>query len=430
MRYAIKYALAATFVASAAAAGHGHGHQHHHARQNGSPVEKREADAEGDVVIEYVAAATETVYKLGGEVVDAQKAAEGLDLGDYVVIGETKPTVKPPPPPPKPEPTTSSKANLGAQFIEKPEPTVKPKPAPKPKAKPEPVKPKEPKEPSNSGGLAGVDVPFPSGKVKCSEFPSKYGAVALDWLDVGGWSGLQKVPGFSASSLSISTIVDGIAGEVCTKGTMCSYACPPGYQKTQWPKAQGSTKQSVGGLYCNNEGYLELTRKEHKTLCEQGVGGVSIKNDLNEVVATCRTDYPGNEKMSIPATASAGESVALCNPDQENYYIWDNLPTSAQYYINPKGVSQEKGCDWSSADGPGIGNWAPMVAGVGKAADGITYLSIFQNRPTTEKKLDFNIEITGDVNSKCAYVNGKWTGGGDGCTTGLKPGGKAVFRYF
>ena len=415
MRYTIKYTLAATLVAGVAA--HQHGHQHFHVRKEASPVEQRD---EPDAVTKYVPAAVETVYELNGEILKADEAKEGLDLGDYVVVGETAPTVAPPPPPPAPKPTTSSVADLkmGAKFIEK-STSSPPPPAPTTTSSPPPEpKPTAPAEDNDNTGGEGVDTPFPSGKVKCSEFPSKYGAVALDWLDLGGWAGLQFVPDFTKSSLSISSIITGIAGETCTEGCMCSYACPPGYQKTQWPKAQGSTKQSVGGLYCNNDGYLELTRPEFDTICEAGVGGVSIQNDLDEVVSTCRTDYPGTESMVVPAIANPGSTVELTNPDQDKYYVWDGMSTSAQYYVNPKGYAAKDACLWNSPlEHDKAGNWAPIIAGVGRSKDGITYLSIFQNLPTSNAKLDFNIEIKGDVTSECSYIDGKWSGGGsDGCT--------------
>lgn len=431
MKSFIKYSLAASLAAGAVADGH-HQHQHLHAKKNvGTPVEKREADA----VVKYVVGPTETVYELGGQVIDATEAREGLEDGEFVIIGETTPTFSPPPPPPKP--TTSSAApDMGAKFVESKEvstsapPTSSPKPEPKPTTSEAPPPPK-PTESSPDLSAGGLDAKFPSGKVPCSEFPSKYGAIALDWLDLGGWSSLQFVPDFTYAAKSISKIITGIAGESCAPNGMCSYACPPGYQKTQWPAAQGATKQSIGGLYCNADGFLELTRPEYPTLCEKGEGGVIIQNDLDEEVSTCRTDYPGNEAMVIPMLAKPGGSVEVCNPSQDNYYIWDGMKTSAQMYINKKGYGLKDACVWNSSKDPsGAGNWSPTILGVGKASDGITYISIFRNLPSSHAELDFNIEITGDVNSKCEFVNGKFTGGSDGCTTGMKNGGKAVVRYF
>ena len=74
---------------------------------------------------------------------------------------------------------------------------------------------------------------------------------------------------------------------------MCSYACPPGYLKAQWPEAQGATGQSVGGIECKN-GKLYLPRaSETKKLCMAGTGGVKIHNQIGQSVPVCRTDYPG-----------------------------------------------------------------------------------------------------------------------------------------
>jgi len=427
MRYTVRYAVAATLVAGAAASAHQHGHQHFHAKKDvASPVEKRDSGS----VVEYVVAATETVYELGGELLDEDEAKEGIEGGNFVVIGETVPTYTPPPPPPKP--TTSSSADLGAQFIESKSSTTSTTsttssapPPPSTSSSPPPPKPKP------SSGATGLDADFPDGELDCDTFPSDYGAVALDWLDFAGWSGIQRVPDYTKSSVSIFEIHTGIAGDGCEKNSMCNYACPPGYQPAQWPKAQGSTKESIGGLFCNSKGKLELTRESSKKLCEKGQGGVSIQNDLDEVVATCRTCYPGTEAMVIPFTANPGESVELTNPLQSEF-MWDGLPTSAQYYVNKAGYATEDACVWNSPIDPeGAGNWSPAIIGVGKAEDGITYLSIFQNLPTSTAKLNFNVEITGDITSECSYVDGKWSGGGkDGCTTGMEDGGKAVFRFY
>lgn len=421
MRYAIKTTLAASLVAGVAAAGHHHQHAHFHAKKDASPVEKRE-DAAADATV-YVAGAVETVFELNGELLTGDEAKEGIDLGNFVVVGESVPTVKPPPPPPKPT-TTSEAPDLGAQFIEKtssaaPEPTtsVAPKPKPKPSPKPAP--------PSNGGssGGEGLTKPFPDGEIDCSEFPSSYGAVGLDWLERGGWSGLQFVPSFTMGDLSISDIVTGIVGDTCSEGCMCSYACPPGYQKTQFPEAQGSDNESIGGLYCNNKGKLELTKPNdggNTYLCEKGEGGIFIKNELGKKACTCRTDYPGTESMVIPTCPESGETLELCNPKQD-YYIWSNSKTSAQYYLNKEGYDVEGACVWDSPiDLSGAGDKSPVIIGVGYDS-GTTWLSIFQNLPQSHAKLGYNVEIEGG-NSECSYIDGVWKGGDEtGCTVSITP---------
>ncbi|KAK5987691.1 Secreted beta-glucosidase sun1 [Cladobotryum mycophilum] len=443
MKNLIKYTLAATLAVGAANASHHH--QHRHAKKHASSnIEKRNPDR----VTLYVAGPTATAYQLGEKVIGSKEAEEGLAKGEYVIVGESTPTFVPPPPPA----STATSKDMKAQFIESkastttaaaattttsapppppPPPSSSAKPAPPPSPKPAPPKPAAGSQESASTGATGLNADFPSGKIKCSQFPSQYGAVALGHLGLGGWSGLQFVPGYSIESLSISDIITGVSGQNCGPGCMCSYACPLGYQKAQWPAAQGSTKQSIGGVFCNSDGYLELTRPGSKKLCEAGVGGVSIRNELDVAVSTCRTDYPGTESMVIPAVAGPGDTIPLTNPNQDTYYQWQNMKTSAQYYVNKKGIATKDACCWNSiADKLGAGNWAPVILGVGQAGDGNTYISIFQNSPTSTALLDFNIEITGSVNSKCSYINGKWSGGSDGCTTAMPKGGQAVVRYF
>ncbi|KAL7954298.1 SUN domain-containing protein [Trichoderma compactum] len=442
----MKYTILAATLAASVAASPSHHHQHHHAKKNApNKVEKRAPD----VVTQVVVGPTETVFQLDGKILDADKAVAGLADGEYVVIGETTPTYVPPPPPPPPSSspsTTTSAGGFKAQFIEEPSsssapPTTTSAPPPPPTTTaqptsssappPPPKSSSKPAQPSPPSGGSGLNADFPSGKIPCSHFPSDYGAVPLEWLGTGGWSGLQFVPGYTSDAVSISDIITGVSGQSCKSGGMCSYACPPGYQKTQWPAAQGSTLQSIGGLYCNSDGFLELTRPDHPKLCEAGAGGVTIQNDLDDSVCTCRTDYPGIESMVIPACANAGQTIPLCNPDESDYYVWDGKSTSAQYYVNKKGYGVADACVWNSPLDPhGAGNWSPVILGVGKTAGGLTFLSIFQNLPTSTALLDFNVEITGDVNSKCSYINGVWTGGNNGCTTALPAGGSAVIRYF
>ncbi|KAG5796233.1 hypothetical protein H9Q69_004728 [Fusarium xylarioides] len=406
MKNLITYTLAATLAAGATA--QHHQHQHMHARRHaGSKVEKRDPD----VITEYVVAATETVYELGGEEIDIQAAK-----------------------------VSQPKKEVGAQFYESKTAAATtavysaPAATQSKASKPKSSKPKTSGSCSCSGSsysgsssATGVDKKFESGTIDCSEFPSQYGAVALDWLNLGGWSGIQYCPDYSSVSKLIYQIDTAISGDGCKAGAMCSYACPVGYQKTQWPSAQGSERESIGGLYCNKDGKLELTRDGYDTLCEPGVGGVTIQNDLDEQVVICRTDYPGTENMVIPAVAEPGSSVAVCNPNQDKYYVWDGVGTSAQYYVNKKGYTVEEACVWDSCTGKDAGNWAPVVLGVGMK-NGMTFVSIFQNSPTSTALLDFNIEIKGG-NKKCSYINGQWSEG-TGCTTAAAEGQKITVRYY
>lgn len=271
---------------------------------------------------------------------------------------------------------------------------------------------------SSLGSGTGVDAEFPNGQIDCGTFPSEYGAVALDYLGLGGYSGIQYV---TLADQVVSEIVTAVTGDACTSGAMCSYACPPGYQKSQWPDTQGATGQSVGGLECKN-GKLHLTNPAHKTLCIAGTGGVNVRNELGDQVAVCRTDYPGTESETIPLNALAGETHPLTCPDGNTYFKWEGKTTSAQYYVNNKGVSYQKGCQWGDGSEP-IGNWAPMNLGVGYSA-GSTWLSMFKNEPTTSANLDFKIKLVGDdLSDNCRYDgagnfynNAGLITSGNGCT--------------
>ncbi|OAA64065.1 SUN domain-containing protein [Cordyceps fumosorosea ARSEF 2679] len=431
MKTFIQLTLAVTLAATVTASSHHHGHRHLHVKKDATKVDKREPD----VVTKVVAGPTKIVYQLGNKFVDATEAKKGLDNGDYIIVGESTPTYTPPPAP-------STTKDVGAQFIESksttttttpppPPPTTTSTPPPPPPSSTAaaPVGNAASSDDGDASSSGGENIEFPSGKVPCSEFPSKYGAVPVSWMGIGGWAGIQKVANYP-NAVSFDNIVEAVKGGSCTSGCMCSYACKPGYQKSQWPTIQGATGQSVGGIYCNQDGYLELTRESVKQLCTAGEGGVSIQNDLDQVVSTCRTNYPGNENMNIPTVAEAGQTVPLTNPSQSNYYQWEGKRTSAQYYINPKGVAAKDACLWQSPTSPNDrGNWAAVIAGVGKADDGITYISLFLNKPTSSAQPDFNMEIIGG-NTKCGYHNGQWIGGDGGCTTGVASGKNAIIRYY
>ncbi|KAJ5407887.1 Secreted beta-glucosidase sun1 [Penicillium cosmopolitanum] len=283
---------------------------------------------------------------------------------------------------------------------------------------------------SSYASAKGLTTEFPDGEIDCGTFPSEYGAVALPYLGLGGFSGIQYV---TLLDEVISDIVTAVSGESCTEGAMCSYACPAGFQKAHWPSTQGSTGQSVGGLHCKG-GKLYRTNEAHSTLCIEGTGGVEVENNVGQQVAVCRTDYPGTESETIPLGVGHGETQPLTCPNGATYFKWEGKSTSAQYYVNNAGVSPEEGCQWGNGSSP-IGNWAPMNLGVGYSA-GSTWLSMFKNEPTTDADLDFAITLTGDVSIKCSYDGKgnfykdgvKITDGSNGCTA-ASPSGNAKFVF-
>ncbi|KAK7970463.1 hypothetical protein PG996_001108 [Apiospora saccharicola] len=424
----LNLALAAT-LASAQPHNHGHG-RFHQKRGGASPVENvKRAD-----IVTTVVAATETAYVMGDKAVTPEEAKAGIDKGLFIVVGESTPTFTPPPPP-SPTPTTERK--IAAQFFQKPQATTStPEPTPT-SATPPPAKSSSSSSISGgsfSGQATGLHADFPDGELPCEwESVANYGGVAVPWAGIKGFTAVQKVPTFQFG-MKIANIITAIKGEGCENDSFCSYACPAGYVKTQWPTEQGLTGQSVGGLHCLN-GKLHLTRPEKKTLCEENTSSITIKNTLSEGVATCRTDYPGTENMIIPAWAGAGSTAMLANVKSSDYYVWQGSATTLQYYVNPKGVPVEDACRWNSTMAPlSAGNWAPTNLGIGENSEGITYLSIFPNWPTSTALLDFNIKITGDVTDKCTLEDGKYYKNGvespKGCTTAYKQGADVVVEYY
>ena len=137
----------------------------------------------------------------------------------------------------------------------------------------------------------GLEREFPSNTIDCSTFPSEYGPIPIDWMELGGWSGIQYV---TETDGVITGVVTAIKGDQCKSGAMCSYACPPGWQKSQWPTVSPSDGRSVGGLFCNDQNKLELTNPSlSKSLCIKGTGATRVENRLTLDAMICRTDYPG-----------------------------------------------------------------------------------------------------------------------------------------
>ncbi|EME88289.1 uncharacterized protein MYCFIDRAFT_55294 [Pseudocercospora fijiensis CIRAD86] len=410
----LSLALLQAAIAVSAAQPHRHGHAHLH-KERRDPVPNPAAD------YVTVPGPTQIVYVLNGRPISEAEVQQGIKNGSLVfaqdgelsAAGYSSPAQSSPAPSTYAAPTTST--------TPPPAPTTYSTPTPSPAA-------------SSSGGgwgsdASGVDSEFPDGQLSCDTFPSKYGAVAVDWLGLGGWTGVQ-CPGSSSGS-GYSDIRTVTSGGTCEEGSYCSYACPPGYQKSQWPTIQGATGQSVGGIQCKN-GKLHLTNPGmSKSLCMKGSDKVQVlvQNKLNKNVAVCRTDYPGTESETVPVNVEPGCTSNLTCPDASNYYNWQGKSTSAQYYVNPAGVPVEKACQWGSASNP-WGNYAPLNLGVGYS-NGAAWLSVFQNAPTTNAKLEFCVEIQGDnVSGKCKYSNGQYCGGADGnscssttgCTVSLSSG--------
>jgi hypothetical protein len=288
----MKFNTAALTLATAglvAAQPHNHAHHHNHKRAPKTDV----VTVPGPTVIEY---------QLYGKELSAEEACKGIAEGSLLWADGKAPAGACPSSTETPTSTSTSTPThtvAPAQFVETSTSAPPPPPPPTTAAS---SSSESTAAPSSSSGATGLDADFPDGQIDCDAFPSQYGAVPLDYLGLGGYSGIQYVKGdglISGVLNTITSIVTAVAGENCIDGAMCSYACPAGYQKSQWPEAQGSTGQSVGGLQCKN-GKLYLTNKALSSkLCMPGVGGVNVQNTLSKQVAVCRTDYPGEFSLLL-----------------------------------------------------------------------------------------------------------------------------------
>lgn len=136
--------------------------------------------------------------------------------------------------------------------------------------------------------------------------------------------------------------------------------------------------------------------------------------------------FSGTESQTVPLNTLAGTTQPLTCPDSAKYYKHEGSATTAQYYINNKGVPVKDACTWGE-DGSHQGNWAPSYLGVGQDTYGKTWLSIsttVQNNPKDYKHLDYTVEIVGDgLSGKCRLSGGKYCSGANydncndqGCT--------------
>ncbi|GAB7340139.1 hypothetical protein MBLNU457_6623t1 [Dothideomycetes sp. NU457] len=400
----------------AAAQPHRHVHQHLHA-------EKRVPTPVDDVVA--VPGPTIVLYSLNGQLISEDEVMNGIKNGSLLwadgapqvapapsssVNFQAKQAYIPPTQPAAPSSTSESSSVYVAPTTSSTSVYVAPTTSSSVYVAPttsstSSAAPASSSSASSSFGGSGTSTPFPNGEIDCSEFPSAYGAVALNYLNLEGWSGIQYPN--TVSPLGYDNIDTSNSGG-CFEGAFCSYACPAGYQKSQWPSLQGITHQSVGGLLCQG-GKLHLTNQAFQTLCIPGASEVNVQvvNKLSQQVSVCRTDYPGTEGETIPMSVNAGSSESLTCPNEESYYMWQGKLTSAQYYVNPAGVAPQDACIWGNS-GSDTGNWAPLILGAGYS-NGQAWISIFPNEPTTDADLDFSVSITGDnIIGACQYRNGAY----------------------
>ena len=303
-------AVLTAFTALAEAVHHHgpHGHRHFHDKKRAIQV----VNVPGPTVVSY---------EFDGKAVSKEDVCKGIADGSYVWgpggdhstdCSAPAPAPVPAPVPAAPAPVPSQaapapaadagKSKAGGQHLEQPE---APKPSPKETAQ-DATDDATDYVSGLVGGLTGydkmiaanpnTDKDFPDGKVSCGTFPRAYGAIPIDWQKLGGWAGIQYVTIDGGYARDADTA---IPGEKCEerpgKTTFCSYSCPPGYQKSQWPAEQGPEGHaiSVGGIKCEN-GKLWLTNPDlSNKLCIKGTGQVKVQNDMKKNSAICRTDYPG-----------------------------------------------------------------------------------------------------------------------------------------
>lgn len=268
----------------------------------------------------YAPATIETVvkYVLDGHDISVEDVRSGLangtlewgadgNLSYSAEVPATIATSTPAPAPPSPTAQPEQKAPPES----KPKPDDKPKePQPAPEPAPKPSNPDQPSQVDklphtadqlvdSNGHCASCDKEFPNSKIPCSQFPYGYGALPIGQEGLGGWSGIQDPQYRGGDGFDdITTTVSGSCndGSCCKPGCYCSYGCPNPYLKLSFPKKQGRTGQTVGGLYCNDQGMLEMADGAiGKTMCGPGSSSMTVKvqNKLKKSVSICRTDYPG-----------------------------------------------------------------------------------------------------------------------------------------
>lgn len=130
----------------------------------------------------------------------------------------------------------------------------------------------------------------------------------------------------------------------------------------------------------------------------------------------------GTESETVPLYVPSGSTEPLTCPIESDYYTHEGSSTSAQYYLNPIGVTPPNACSWDGQGDGKTGNWAPIVLGVGNTG-GTNWLSIQQNTPTSYAQYEGTVEIVGDsCSGTCKYSNGQYCLNGGSCASNTQNG--------
>jgi hypothetical protein len=304
-----------TAVASVAAQPHRHAHRH-----DRRTVAKREPAT----AAVYVPGPVETVivYELNGHPISEDEVRQGIANGTLTwgsdgVLSSSSAVIAPTSTPAAlkdaglsdaaPQNDQPDQPVQQTQPVEQSSPSAAPSdPAPEAPARASPPADPGTYQPINDNGdCPDCDKEFRNDYYSCDQFPTSYGAISLHNEGLGGWTGIQDPVYRGADGFDdIMTVPKDSCqdGPCCTPGRFCSYGCPNPYLKMSFPKKQGRTLQSVGGLYCNENSRLEMADGSiGKTLCGKGSKHmkVTVENRLQKPVSICRTDYPGMSQGSV-----------------------------------------------------------------------------------------------------------------------------------
>jgi len=145
----------------------------------------------------------------------------------------------------------------------------------------------------------------------------------------------------------------------------------------------GANGESVGGLECRSDNRLYRINQDNNILCMADSSAVTVEvvNNMAQPIAICKTNYPGDEAMTIPYPVQPGQSIELPVIQATDFYRANGAPTSGQFYINNPGVPVDQACVWGQP-GSMKGNFVSMNLGVGINGNQPAYASLFTNWPT------------------------------------------------